>query len=144
MAYKDEYEVARLHARPSSRRSSPTTFEGDFRLRYHLAPAFLPAGKDARGRPLKRSVRPLDAPRSSAASPASAACAAPGPTPSATPPSAARSARSSPGTRPCSTARRRRTAPAPWPEILAAPMEIRGYGPVKEAAIARVRAAVPL
>ena len=29
-----------------------------------------------------------------------------------------------------------------WSEILAAPMEIRGYGPVKEAAIVRVRTAV--
>ena len=31
---------------------------------------------------------------------------------------------------------------APWPEILAAPMDIRGYGPVKAEAIAKVRATV--
>ena len=80
-----------------------------------------------------------------AASPRSAACAAPGSTPSATPPSAA-SERALIAWYEAllERCRRRREALARWPEILAAPMEIRGYGPVKEAAIARVRTAVPL
>ena len=141
MAYKDEYEVARLHARPEFAARLAEAFEGDFRVRYHLAPPFLPAGKDARGRPLKRSFGPWMTPlfrrlaglrrlRGTWADPFG------------------------------HTAERReeraliawyealldRCAAAggagPWPEILAAPMDIRGYGPVKDAAIARVKAAV--
>jgi indolepyruvate ferredoxin oxidoreductase len=38
MAYKDEYEVARLYADPAFRRKLATQFEGDYTLRFHLAP----------------------------------------------------------------------------------------------------------
>jgi len=38
MAYKDEYEVARLHADPSFRSRIEGMFEGDYRLKFHLAP----------------------------------------------------------------------------------------------------------
>ena len=38
MAIKDEYEVARLHSDPSFRQSLEDQFEGDFKLRFHLAP----------------------------------------------------------------------------------------------------------
>ncbi len=38
MAYKDEYEVARLHSDGSFRAKIEAQFEGDFTLHYHLAP----------------------------------------------------------------------------------------------------------
>ena len=38
MAYKDEYEVARLHASPAFRQSLAAQFDGDFKLSFHLAP----------------------------------------------------------------------------------------------------------
>ena len=54
MAYKDEYEVARLFADSGFRRRIDEAFEGDFTLRFHLAPPLL-AGRDANtGRPKKR------------------------------------------------------------------------------------------
>ncbi len=55
---KDEYEVARLHAHPAFRQSLKDTFEGPIRLTYHLAPPFLSRGRDARGRPLKIAFGP--------------------------------------------------------------------------------------
>jgi indolepyruvate ferredoxin oxidoreductase len=54
MAYKDEYEVARLHTQTELQDKLRREFEGDFTIKYHLAPPFLPAGRDSRGRPLKR------------------------------------------------------------------------------------------
>jgi indolepyruvate ferredoxin oxidoreductase len=54
MAYKDEYEVARLHMETGFLDRLHREFEGDFTVKYHLAPPILSAGKDARGRPLKR------------------------------------------------------------------------------------------
>ena len=51
LAYKDEYEVARLHL--STEAKARELFEGDLKLTYHLAPPMLP-GKDAAGRPKKR------------------------------------------------------------------------------------------
>ena len=41
LAYKDEYEVARLHADPNFRKKIETMFEGDYRVVYHLAPPLL-------------------------------------------------------------------------------------------------------
>ena len=41
LAYKDEYEVARLHADPSFRKKIESMFEGDYRVVYHLAPPLL-------------------------------------------------------------------------------------------------------
>jgi indolepyruvate ferredoxin oxidoreductase len=38
MAYKDEYEVARLYADPAFARRIESMFEGGYRLRFHLAP----------------------------------------------------------------------------------------------------------
>ena len=58
MAYKDEYEVARLHMDTGFRDSLKAQFEGPFTVRYHLAPPLLPAGRDARGRPRKRAFGP--------------------------------------------------------------------------------------
>jgi indolepyruvate ferredoxin oxidoreductase len=51
LAYKDEYEVARLHL--DTRKRAEAEFEGDLRLTYHLAPPLLSRpGPD--GRPRKR------------------------------------------------------------------------------------------
>jgi indolepyruvate ferredoxin oxidoreductase len=54
MAYKDEYEVARLHMETGFLDKLHREFEGEFTIKYHLAPPFLATGNDARGRPLKR------------------------------------------------------------------------------------------
>ena len=54
MSYKDEYEVARLHMETDFLAELDRTFEGDFSVHYHLAPPLFPGGKDARGRPRKR------------------------------------------------------------------------------------------
>ncbi|ARP99686.1 indolepyruvate ferredoxin oxidoreductase family protein [Pseudorhodoplanes sinuspersici] len=54
MAYKDEYEVARLHVETGFIDRLRDEFEGDFKLTYHLAPPFMPSTQDSRGRPRKR------------------------------------------------------------------------------------------
>ncbi|MCA2010887.1 indolepyruvate ferredoxin oxidoreductase family protein [Cereibacter sphaeroides] len=53
MAYKDEYEVARLHRDPAFAQQIARDFGEGAKLTYNLAPPMLP-GKDRRGRPLKR------------------------------------------------------------------------------------------
>ncbi len=57
LAYKDEYEVARLFSDPAFRRSLDATFEGPYRLAFHLAPPIL-GGKPSDGRPKKRRFGP--------------------------------------------------------------------------------------
>jgi indolepyruvate ferredoxin oxidoreductase len=58
MAHKDEWEVARLYARPEFREELAKTFEGDYRLTFHVAGG--PFGKrdPATGRLTKRAVGP--------------------------------------------------------------------------------------
>jgi indolepyruvate ferredoxin oxidoreductase len=46
MAYKDEYEVARLHTDPAFHERINAMFEGDFKLNYHLAPPLLAKRND--------------------------------------------------------------------------------------------------
>ena len=41
MAYKDEYEVARLYTETSFQSALTNTFSGDFKIRFHLAPPML-------------------------------------------------------------------------------------------------------
>lgn len=54
MAYKDEYEVARLYSAPAFRAALDDQFSGSRRISVHLAPPLLPLGKDARtGHPRK-------------------------------------------------------------------------------------------
>jgi indolepyruvate ferredoxin oxidoreductase len=53
MAYKDEYEVARLFTDPAFERRVREQFAGDFKMQFHLAPPMLP-GQDGDGRPKKR------------------------------------------------------------------------------------------
>ncbi len=59
MAYKDEYEVARLYASADFRRRLEAEFEGDVRLKFHLAPPLLARDIDALGRPKKREFGPF-------------------------------------------------------------------------------------
>jgi indolepyruvate ferredoxin oxidoreductase len=53
LAYKDEYEVARLHTDPDFRRKIEGMFEGDYRLVYHLAPPLLARTDPVSGEPKK-------------------------------------------------------------------------------------------
>ncbi|MCV9936764.1 indolepyruvate ferredoxin oxidoreductase family protein [Boseaceae bacterium BT-24-1] len=144
MSYKDEYEVARLHMQTGFLDDLKRVFDGDFKVNYHFAPPFLGGDKDARGRPLKRRFgqwiqTPL------------------------------RLMARLKGLRGTAfdifgyTAERRMERmligwyedliddivarlPAQAPEALVtlarAPMDIRGYGPVKEAAVSQVKATV--
>jgi indolepyruvate ferredoxin oxidoreductase len=57
MAYKDEYEVARLHTDPSFLARVNAQFEGDFKLNYHLAPPLL-ARRNEKGELQKRRFGP--------------------------------------------------------------------------------------
>jgi indolepyruvate ferredoxin oxidoreductase len=141
MAYKDEYEVARLHMQSGFRDELKREFEDGFSVQYHLAPPFLSSKRDARGRPRKRAFgqwiqRPL------------AVLAR------------LKGLRGTPFD-PFGYTHERRTEREliSWYEgliermlgnldaarlsdlvvIAKAPMEIRGYGPVKDAAIAKVK-----
>lgn len=57
LAYKDEYEVARLYADPKFREQLDAAFEGDWRLTYSMAPPVLP-GRDPQGHLRKREFGP--------------------------------------------------------------------------------------
>ena len=57
MAYKDEYEVARLHTDTAFLAKVNAMFEGDFTLNYQLAPPLL-AGKNDKGELQKRAFGP--------------------------------------------------------------------------------------
>ena len=57
MAYKDEYEVARLHTDASFRQQIEGMFEGNVRIVHHLAPPLF-AKKNAQGEPVKAAYGP--------------------------------------------------------------------------------------
>jgi indolepyruvate ferredoxin oxidoreductase len=57
MAYKDEYEVARLYTSGEFKRRIEQQFEGDFKVHFHLAPPLL-AKKNAQGQLMKREYGP--------------------------------------------------------------------------------------
>ncbi|MCA6126132.1 indolepyruvate ferredoxin oxidoreductase family protein [Bradyrhizobium sp. WSM 1704] len=144
MAYKDEYEVARLHMQSGFLDTLKREFDGDFTVQYHLAPPFLPAKHDARGRPRKRAFGQwIQTPLKLLAR--------------------LKGLRGTPFDVFGYTAERRaerelivwyealidtiitRLDAAPLPDLVAlakAPMEIRGYGPVKDAAIEKTKAEV--
>ncbi|MBR0828991.1 indolepyruvate ferredoxin oxidoreductase family protein [Bradyrhizobium manausense] len=144
MAYKDEYEVARLHMQTGFLDELQREFEDGFSVNYYLAPPFLPARRDARDRPRKRAfgqwiqmpfafLARLKGLRGTPLDPFG-----------------------------YSAERRAERELITWyealieemlahldarrlPQLLAiakAPMEIRGYGPVKDVAIAKVKAEV--
>ena len=52
MAYKDEYEVARLHSDGTFKQRIASMFEGNYSIKYHLAPPLFSA-KDANGHLIK-------------------------------------------------------------------------------------------
>ena len=54
LAYKDEYEIARLYTDPEFARALASTFEGAFKLRFHLAIPALSRPNPATGEPAKR------------------------------------------------------------------------------------------
>jgi len=57
MAYKDEYEVARLYTSGDFRKNLEAQFEGDYTLKFHLAPPLL-AKKNAQGQLVKKEYGP--------------------------------------------------------------------------------------
>jgi indolepyruvate ferredoxin oxidoreductase len=57
MAYKDEYEVARLHTDPAFNATIDAMFEGDFKVVHHLAPP-LTAKRNDKGELVKRPYGP--------------------------------------------------------------------------------------
>jgi indolepyruvate ferredoxin oxidoreductase len=54
LAYKDEYEVARLYTDGRFEKQLRDQFDGEFKFSFNLAPPFLSRGVDALGRPGKR------------------------------------------------------------------------------------------
>ena len=57
MAYKDEYEVARLHTDKTFLNKVAAQFEGDYKLHYHLAPPLI-AKKNDKGELVKQPFGP--------------------------------------------------------------------------------------
>jgi indolepyruvate ferredoxin oxidoreductase len=57
MAYKDEYEVARLHSDTAFLDKVKSQFEGDFTLNYHLAPPLI-SKKNDKGQLIKQKFGP--------------------------------------------------------------------------------------
>jgi len=55
LAYKDEYEVARLYTDGKFEKQLRDQFDGDFKINFNLAPPLLGGGKDALDRPRKRA-----------------------------------------------------------------------------------------
>src|SRR4029453_15429747 len=55
LAYKDEYEVARLYTDGRFEKQPRDQFEGEFKFNFNRAPPILGGAKDALGRPKKRA-----------------------------------------------------------------------------------------
>lgn len=58
MAYKDEYEVARLHTQTDFLARIADSFEGDFKVHYHLAPPLI-SKRNEKGELVKRKYGPV-------------------------------------------------------------------------------------
>jgi len=58
LAYKDEYEVGRLHSDGDLRRKIEGMFEGDYRMVFHLAPPLLARKDPTTGEPKKMRFGP--------------------------------------------------------------------------------------
>jgi len=58
LAYKDEYEVARLYSNGDFIKSLKAQFDGDYKLEFNLAPPIMEAPDVATGRPKKRTFGP--------------------------------------------------------------------------------------
>ena len=93
MAYKDEYEVARLHADPKFLAKLDAQFKDGYTLQYHLAPPTLQQARPDDRRAASRSRTGRRCWRRSGCSPSSRACAAVRSTSSARPRSGGTSGR---------------------------------------------------
>ena len=60
MAYKDEYEVARLHMETGFQERLRQEFEGDFTVKYHLAPPILSSRQGCPRPAAEASIRSMD------------------------------------------------------------------------------------
>ena len=144
MAYKDEFEVARLMTGDAFSTELAEQFEGDFKVKYHMAPPVLNWRTDARGRPAKRAFGPWLRPvlghlvrfkslRGSALNPFGHH-------------GEARMHRDTLAWYEALLDRAQRDFTADnqeaWQEALSAADEIRGYGPVREEAVKRARVVV--
>ncbi|MBN0985951.1 indolepyruvate ferredoxin oxidoreductase family protein [Amphritea pacifica] len=58
MAYKDEYEVARLYTETDFLQEVDQTFTGDYRIKFNMAPPLLARKRDSQGRPKKMQFGP--------------------------------------------------------------------------------------
>ncbi|MGJ4907817.1 indolepyruvate ferredoxin oxidoreductase family protein [Bradyrhizobium sp. HKCCYLS2033] len=58
LAYKDEYEVARLFSDGTFEKQLHDAFEGDYKISFNLAPPIFNSGLDPQGRPKKKSYGP--------------------------------------------------------------------------------------
>ena len=58
LAYKDEYEVARLHVDPLFRERIAAQFEGDYEVHFHLAPPAVSRADPVTGRIKKKEFGP--------------------------------------------------------------------------------------
>jgi len=58
LAYKDEYEVARLFTDGRFEKQLKDRFDGDYTFSFHLAPPLLPSENDHLGRPKKKTFGP--------------------------------------------------------------------------------------
>ena len=58
MAYKDEYEVARLYTDGSFKKKLADQFAGEYQIKFHMAPPIFNRGLDAEGRPRKSTFGP--------------------------------------------------------------------------------------
>lgn len=56
MAYKDEYEVARLYSNGEFKQKIDAMFGGDYRLEFHMAPPFFSKKDSNTGLPIKRKL----------------------------------------------------------------------------------------
>ncbi len=58
LAYKDEYEVARLYTDGEFMKKIKAQFAGDYKIRFHMAPPIMEKPDPATGRPMKREFGP--------------------------------------------------------------------------------------
>jgi indolepyruvate ferredoxin oxidoreductase len=58
LAYKDEYEVARLYTNGDFMKNLKAQFGGNFKLNFHMAPPIMETPDPATGRPKKRTFGP--------------------------------------------------------------------------------------
>ena len=56
MAYKDEYEVARLQTMPIFAEKLAETFDGNYKIKYHLSPPLISKKDPHTGRPRKYEI----------------------------------------------------------------------------------------